>query len=306
MMPSLKAWVEQLSAAPLAGIDVGTSAMKVAEVERSNGRVVLRSCAVGKREGVSDAELLRRLCGEAGIRTRQAALGLSSPEVVVKPFRYPRIPKAELSNAIRLEGESAILNGHSMDEVALDWHLLSATSAGSLRGILAVVPKTALTAPLRTARAAGLQPVVVDVEGLALWSAYWALVGRDVDPKTTLLISVGAAKTNLVVAKGQDDLILLRDFQLAAGDGKDWLTEVKDSLDYARSGAGLRGIDEVVLTGGGSDDGQVSWLRSALAAPATRWNPFQHLTREGQASQLEESAGPLFGVAIGLALRRPT
>lgn len=307
MKAFLREWVEQMAAAPLAGIDAGSSAVKVAEVERAGGRVVLRSCALGKRDGAGAAELLKRTCAEAGIRTREAALGLSSPEIVVKAFQFPRLSKAELPNAVRLEGESLILNGHTMDEMAMDWHLLPSASAGSLRGILAVVPKTVMEVPLQAARSAGLQPAVVDVEGLALWSAYWALTGRNAGvPKTTLLINVGVSKTNLVVARGRDDLILARDFQPAAGSEKDWLTEVRDSLDYARSGAGLRELEQIVLTGGGSDDRQASRLQSALGVPATRWNPFQHLAREGQARELDESAGLLFGIAVGLALRRPT
>ena len=311
MNRAFKDWMEKLTSLQVVGVDLGSAAVKVAQGKAENGRVSLTHCAVGKVEaGQESTLLLKRLLAESGIETTQVALGLASPEVVVKSFQCPPMPKKEMSGAVRLEAESAILNGHSLQEMAIDWHLLPSSSKESMRGVLAVVPKTTLADPVKAAKAAGLKAAVVDVEGLALWNAYWTLLGRkDSQPKTVLLMNVGATKTNLVIARGANDLVLVRNFQMgAAGPVSDrqqqWLEEVRDSLGYARSNAGLRGVDAAVLTGGGSDPKTVSLLKSALAVPVTLWNPFQQAAREGQAAQVEEGVGPLFAVAIGLALRK--
>ena len=293
------------------GVDLGSAAVKVVQAKTANGQVSLTHCAVGKVEAdQGGAALLKRLLAESGITTTQAVFGLASPEVVVKPFQCPPMPRKEMTSAVRLEAESAILNGHSLREMAIDWHLLPSVSKESLRGVLAVVPKAVLADPVKTGKAAGLEPVVVDVEGLALWNAYWTLVGsRDSQPKTVLLMNVGAEKTNLVIAKGANDLVLVRNFRVntkvpAPDQQQEWLEEVRASLGYARSNAGLRGMDAAVLTGGGSDPTMVSLLKSMLAVPITLWNPFQQVVREDQAAQVEEAVGPLFAVAIGLALRK--
>ncbi len=292
------------------GVDLGSAAVKVVQAARIDGRLILRSCAVGKIEAEADVvSVLKRLLTEAGITATQAALGLSSSEVVVKPFQCPPMPKKEIIAAIRLEAESAILSCHSMQDMAIDWQMLPSVSKESLRGVLAVVPKTVLANPMQIAKSAGLKPVVIDVEGLALWNAYWALTGnRDSQLKTLLLINVGAGKTNLVIARGADELVLVRNFQMSAevpasNRHQEWLDEVSDSLGYASS-AGLQGVDAAVLTGGGANENLVASLKATLSVPVTLWNPFQQLLRKGQAAQIEEAAGPLFSVAIGLALRR--
>ena len=305
-----KELIDRLMTVKTVGVDLGSEALKIVEVEKKEGQVRIRRCAVGKVENGNAAELLKKLFSETEIEAHQAALGLSSPEVVVKPFKCPPMPRKELASAIRIEAESAILNGHSLEEMAVDWQLLPSASKESLRGVLAVVPKTALAAPLQTARAAGLKPVVMDVEGLALWNAYWILIGsREPARKTALLINVGKGKTNLVIAKGPDELILVRDFGLGskaieAGQKKEWMEEVQDSLGYARSNGGLREVEAAYVTGGGAGSAVVSLLKPLVAVPVVLWNPFQQVKRGDQSAKVEESLGPLFTVAIGLALRR--
>ena len=303
--------VERLYTLPVAGVDAGSSAIKVVEAARGgDGRVILRRCVTIPAEAAAEPKQLRGLLRAAGIRTTQIVLGISSPEVVVRMFQCPPMPKKELGGAVRIEAESAVLNGHSLDDMALDWQVFPSHSKEALRGVLAVVPKAALAAPVQAARAAGFKPVVMDVEGLALWNAYWALIGcRDAQPSTTVLINVGTEKTNLVIAKGPNELLLARDFKigskaLAAGQQKEWLAEVTDSLGYARSKAGLRAVDSAHLTGGGAGPELIAMLQPILPVPVALWNPFEQTEREGQALKVQEALGPLFTVAIGLALRR--
>ena len=308
----LKQFVDRFVISPLIGVDVGSAAVKVVEVAWLNGRLILRHCAVAPVNRDDHlVGVLKRLVAEAGVTTTQAALGLASPDLIVKPFQFPPMPKKELAHAIRLEAEQAILNGHTPDEMAVDWHILSANPKETTRGLLAVVPKTVLRTRLRTVKAAGLRPTVVDVEGLALWNAYWALVGRQESaPKTVLLINLGTQTTNVVIAKGPDHMILVRDLQLGAqaltaGQEKDWIAEVRDSLGYARSKGGLRALDHVYVTGGGSGPNVIPLLQAIVTAPLTFWNPLHQLMYETHGPLVEDSAGPLLAIAIGLALRQP-
>jgi Tfp pilus assembly PilM family ATPase len=129
-------------------------------------------------------------------------------------------------------------------------------------------------------------------------------------PKTVLLMNIGTRSTNLVIAKGPDELILIRDLPLGAkaltdGEEKEWITEVRDSLGYARSHGGLRELEAVFLTGGGSGQDLKMLLATAAGVPVDFWNPLEDVELE-PGLKVDEGVGPLLAVAIGLAMRQPT
>ena len=307
----MRTLIDRLITTPLVGVDIGSSILKVVEIAEEDGKIILHRCGVAPVEGENVSAILKQLVAEMGITTTHAALGVASPEVIVKPFEYPRMPRKELLKAIQLEAEQEMLSSRAETDTAIDWHTLSSDSRESHRGLLAVVPKNLLSSHLEIAKESGLHPVIVDVEGLALWNAYWALLGRkEIDPKTILLMNIGAKTTNLVIAKGPDALILIRDLPFGAkalreGQEKEWVNEVRDSLGYAHSHRGLRTLDNVYMTGGGSGRDLKLLLATAAGVPVEFWNPLNNLARTPGLS-VEDSVGPLLAVAIGLALRKPT
>ena len=307
----LKKLVNRFTNVSVIGLDLGSSCVKVVEVEASDGRIILRRCVVVPAGDGDAASVLTQLVRDADMPAASVAVGIASPEVIVKPVQFPPMPKKELASAIQLEAEQAILNGHVLSEMAVDWHALGSDGNGTLRGLLAVVPHAVIAKRLQAVRAAGLRPAVADVEGLALWNAYWALAGASEPASATvLLMNVGARTTNVVIAKGSDELLLVRDLQLGAraieeGRQAEWVTEVRDSLGYARSQAGLRQLDAAYVTGGGSGPQLLPLLKAAVPVPVTFWNPLRQLVRDADSPSVEESVGPLLAVAIGLALRQP-
>ncbi len=304
----LKRLVDRLGTTHIAGIDLGSAKLKIVELTRAEGHISLRRCVIV--DTISDGPLLAQVLTEAGVSTRNVAIGIASPELIVKPLQFPHMPKKELASAIRLEAEQAILNGHTVAEMATDWHALPSHAHEDVRGLLAVTPKSLIAERTKLFAAAGLRPVVIDVEGLALWNAYWTLVGaQEAADRTVLLMNVGAQTTNLVVVKGQQELLLMRDLRfgavaLGAGQGSDWSAEIYDSLAYARASGGLRTLDAVYVTGGGSGPNLISLLRSAVAAPVTFWNPLQQLKHDPLCPPVDPSVGPMLAIAIGLALRQ--
>jgi type IV pilus assembly protein PilM len=301
--------VDRLTTSPLVGVDVGSAAVKVVELSRVGGRLMLRCCGIERLENRNPSTVLKRALSDAKVSTAEAAVAIGSPQLIVKPFAFPAMPKKELRNAIQLEAEQAILNGHAIKDMAVDWHTLGAPSKSGVRGVVSVVPKSLLAERLKPVKDAGLRPIVVDVEGLALWNAYWMLIGsQEAQPKTVLLMNIGAKTTNVVVAKGPDELVLVRDLQLGGaaltdGQEQDWMAEVRDSLGYARSQGGLRVLDAVYVTGGGSSPNVISLVKSIVGAPLTFWNPLTDVARDLQSPSVDESVGPLLAVAMGLALR---
>ena len=306
----IKRFVERFTGASLVGVDVGSAFVKVVEIGFYKGEPVLRRAVVREAEGGEPVLSLKRAMEEGDFKTNQVALGLASPELVVRSFRFPRMPKKEMAGALRIEAEQTILNGHPMSGMAVDWHELGPASGDSVRGLLAVAPKKLFSAELETVKAAGLVPTVMDAKTLALWNAYWVLVGSKApQPETILLINLGARTTNLVIVKGPDELMLARDIELGAvspppATPELWISELRDSVRYARSKGGLRTLDGVCVTGGGT----ASWetkkrLESEFGAPVTEWNALDRIAWDSKQTRLEKSLGRLLAVAVGLAMR---
>ena len=293
------------------GLDIGPTAVKMAEVAQSDEGLMLCRATVADIDRENLSELLKRVVFENGFKTRQVALGISSPELVVQLFQFPRMPKNEMISAIELEAEHAILNGHALEKMAVDWHLLNgyANSGDFIRGLLAVVPKEALSGQIQLAKTAGLDPLIVDVKSLALWNAYWTLLGKQGPvSRTVLLIHLDVHTTHFVIVQGAETLLLARDIQLGTAslqkDKDTWFSELNDSLVYARSQGGLRRIEAVCVTGACTNEilGRIS---SALGVPARLWNPLDHISyNKSNGTALAHSQGPLLAVAIGLALRK--
>ena len=102
---------------------------------------------------------------------------------------------------------------------------------------------------------------------------------------------------------------LIRDLQLGGralseGREKEWATELRDSLGYARSQGGLRQLDHLYVTGGEGRLLLKSLIESAVTAPVTFWNPLNDIPCAPGLS-VENGVGPLLPIAIGLALRQP-
>ena len=313
-MTLIRRALQEMNRTTHVGVDLGSAFLKGVEISRLNGRAALHRCEVVDLAGVDAVQALKGLGKRAGWNGARVAVGIASPEVVVKPFRFPRMPMKELRAAVSLEAEQAILNGHTMAEMTLDWHLLETKSKEFMQGLCAVIPKNVLSSRMQKVKAAGIRPVVVDVEALAVWNAWWTLAGEKIrqgagsDPRkgdAELVINVGARTTNLVIARGGNELILMRDFQmgaqaLAQGLEKEWVTEVRDSIRYARSKSSDWELDSVQVTGGGSGRVDLAALSEVAGVAAQVWNPLDHLKSEGKT---DVSIGPMLSVAIGLALR---
>ena len=307
----IRSITDSLSSTRVLGLDISSTTIKAAEVIASKEGLILNRASSQEIGNNNVSQLLKKFVSESGFKTKQVALGVSSPQVVVQSFQFPRMPENEMARAIALEAEHTILNGHELTHVAVDWHLLNDTSENFSRGILAVIPKEILSSQIQTVKTAGLVPCIMDVKGLALWNGYWALSGsKDSSSKTVLLINAEERSTNFVIVRSPDELVLARDIEIGAASFKDnkdhWLSELHDSLVYARSKGGLRSLDVVVATGLVSKETLMS-LESALELPVRLWNPLEQITCNKAGGMIPEfSQGPLFSVAIGLALRKLT
>ncbi|MGH2652512.1 MAG: type IV pilus biogenesis protein PilM, partial [Actinomycetota bacterium] len=162
------------------GLDVGSSAIKAVQLSRNNGSFRLEALGIAPvppdvivegaiREPAAVAQAIHEAVGKAGVHTKDAAIALSGRELIIKKLQIPKVPPKELPDAVQLEAEHHI--PFSIDEVFLDYHVVG-TPDELMDLILVAVKKSKVTEYVSVVEAAGLNAVVVDVDGFALGNQF--------------------------------------------------------------------------------------------------------------------------------------
>jgi len=210
----------------LLGLDISSSSVKLVELSRDKaGNLVLDRCAIEplERGWITDgnvekfdevADAVRRLVKKSGTRTKNVAMALPASAVITKKIILPGgLSEQELE--IQVEAEANQYIPFSLDEVSLDFCVLgpSASSIGDVEVLIAATRKEKVNDRQGLAEAAGLKPVVIDVESYASRLATARLIeGLPNQGLDTLvaLFEVGALTTSMQVIKN-DEVLYERD-----------------------------------------------------------------------------------------------
>lgn len=213
-------------AAPLLGVDISSSSIKLVELgQAGDGRLTLEHCAMEplERGWISDgniekfdevAEAMRRLVKKSGSRTRNVALALPPSAVITKRIALPG-GMSEQELEVQVESEASQYIPFSLDEVSLDFCVIgpAKNSPGDDEVLIAASRKEKVQDRQGLAEAAGLKPVIVDIEShaarLAAARLIQALPGGSQDA-VIALFEVGALTTSLQVIRN-DDVLYERD-----------------------------------------------------------------------------------------------
>jgi len=210
----------------LIGIDVSSSSVKLVELLQSRrGGLVLAHCGMEplERGWISEgqvekfdevAEALRRLLRRCGSRTRQAVLALPGAAVITRKIVLP----AGLSDdemELQVESGASQYIPFPLAEVSLDFCVIgpAAGLTGYVDVLLAASRKEKVSDRQALAEAAGLTPVVMDVESHALRRAASRVIdalpnqGRDL---LIALFEIGSNSTSLQVMRN-DEMVYERD-----------------------------------------------------------------------------------------------
>ncbi|MHB1121541.1 MAG: pilus assembly protein PilM [Ramlibacter sp.] len=208
--------------APLLGMDISSSSVKLVELGRDKGgELVLERCAIEplERGWVVDgnvekfeevAEAMRRVVKKSGTRTRNVAMALPPSAVITKKIILPAgLSEQDLEAQVEAEANQYI--PFSLDEVSLDFCVLgpSTTSAGDVEVLIAASRREKVQDRQGLAEAAGLKPMIVDVESyasrLAAGRLIQALPNGGVDTMVALF-EVGAFTTSMQVIRNEEVL----------------------------------------------------------------------------------------------------
>lgn len=212
--------------APLLGLDISSSSVKLVELGRDKaGKLVLERCAIEplERGWITDgnvekfeevAEAMRRVIKKSGTRTRNVAMALPPSAVITKKIILPG-GLSERDLEVQVEAEANQYIPFSLDEVSLDFCVIgpSSTSAGDVEVLIAASRKEKVQDRQGLAEAAGLKPIIVDVDSYASRVAagrlIQALPNQGIDTMVALF-EVGAFTTSMQVIRN-DEVLYDRD-----------------------------------------------------------------------------------------------
>lgn len=208
--------------APLLGIDISSSSIKLVELDHDPaGRLVLTRCAIEPLESgwITDgniekfdevAQAMRRLVKKSGTRTKNVALALPPSAVITKKIALPG-GLSDQEMEFQVESEANQYIPFSLDEVSLDFSVIgsSASALGDVEVLIAASRKEKVQDRQGLAEAAGLTPVVLDIESFASRLALARLIAQlphHGAGEIVALFEIGAMTTSMQVLRDADVL----------------------------------------------------------------------------------------------------
>ncbi|MGE0632389.1 MAG: type IV pilus assembly protein PilM [Pseudobdellovibrionaceae bacterium] len=227
----------------LVAIDIGTSSIKLAEVEVSkNGCKLLafgitptppNSVAGGDIPSPeSAASAIKQVLNETRIKKKNVVTGLSGTSVIVKKITVPKMEKQLIAEQVRWEAEQYI--PFDINEISLAHHVLRSSSGGadSMDVLLIAAQNQIVSQYMEAITLAGLQCHVLDVSGFALANCFEMNYGV-IPGQCVGLLNIGAGTTNFVVVNG-GEVIFTRDIPVGGGT---FTTEIQKEMGVTASEA---------------------------------------------------------------------
>lgn len=190
------------------GLDIGTSGIKLVEVERHKNVKVTRFAVIplpvdALQDGaVIDhtlvGEKIKELLKWAKIRSRRAVVAINGQRVIVRHIKMPCLSKEELANTIRWEAERYI--PFAIEEVNLDYKVIDEDrQANEMDIMLVCAHHDLIQSHLRALDIAGVWPVAMEIQPFALMRG----LGADkAEPEGSVaLLDIGAGTSDLTIVR---------------------------------------------------------------------------------------------------------
>lgn len=169
---------------PLVGLDISTSGVKLVELvevgkhelrlERFASEPLPRGAVVdGNIENIEQvSEAVRRVWKKSGTRAKLVALGMPPASVITKKIILPG-GMTEEQLEVQVETEASQYIPFALDEVSLDFDVIgpAQNSPEDVEVLLAATRKEKVEDRVAVVEAAGLTPVVMDIESYAARAA---------------------------------------------------------------------------------------------------------------------------------------
>lgn len=287
------------------------------------------------------ALVVKKLWKETGAKTKNVNIALPESQVFTRVIDVPELSERELSSAIKWEAEQYI--PMPLDQVTVDFTILRQareTGRNKMEVLLVASPKTLVEKYVTILEYADLTPVAVETEIIA---ASRALIRTTGSVKTVMIMSLGAQTTDIAIlrngifsftrsissggealsrAVAQSfgfEISQAEEFKKTYGIEKDKLegkllsavapimdtiiAEMKRAIAYYQERYKDEQIGVAIISGGTAKvPGMVVYMAEKLGLEVQLANPWIGMVRDHRFGVLD-SEGPVFSVAVGLALR---
>ena len=340
---------------PYLSVDIGSNSIKVVEVRGSTGQLRLIHAATLPTpagaiqnnmvyETTAVAEAMRALVDSCGMHAHKTITAVPGPAVIIKRVTLPAQSAQELENTILFEAGNFI--PEDLENVNLDYQITDYLDDGKRMEVLLVAAKKDIVASYtETVRAAGLMPVIIDVDYFALENMFETNYEAAPD-RAIALVNIGARYSSINILKGGRSTFtgdvpvggrditeaLMRDLNIGAEDAETLkagqvsdqvmadqaalviesgasalIEEIHHALSFFWTAATDETIDKVYLSGGVARmPGLAQQLSQRVQAPVEIADPFAQVTLDQTIDTPKlHEQSPEFAVAMGLATRRP-
>ncbi len=200
------------------GVDIGSRAVKLLQFDAARTRVheSARLDLPPEQSGKADrrdqrvAEIIRRGREGRNFRGREAVLCLGAGNLFAQNIRVAQAEGDELKKIVHFEAAGRLPFG--AEEAELRYIETDDVRQGDTvrrEVVLLACHRPSLERLLNVTERAGLRPVAVDVEPLAVLRCYGRQFRRDADRQRRLIfVGVGASNTVAVVARGTDTMFI--------------------------------------------------------------------------------------------------
>lgn len=245
----------------LVGLDIGSSAIKVVQLKESKGRYFLQKFGVKplEPEVIVDGTVMdegrvvsaiQELFEEANVKNKHVAVSISGHAVIVKKISLPPMPDEELEGQVKLAAEQYI--PFDINEVNIDFHVLplgtSEAQQEDMSVILVAAKKDKINELTELVKAAGLVPMVMDVDAFAVENMH-AINYPMAKEETTALVNLGASVMNVNIVRTGSSLFT-RDIPLG---GNRYTEAIQREI-----GLSFEEAEEIKKKDRGDDSGRVS------------------------------------------------
>lgn len=209
---------------PLIGVDISSSSVKMVELAEAGKdlyRVERYAIESLPKDAVVDGnivnlevvgETLKRAWKRMGTRIKNVALALPSAAVITKKIIVQAgLREQELELQVETEANQYI--PFALDEVNLDFQIVGPAPTGpeEVEVLIAASRKEKVDDRVAAAEAAGLKPMVMDIESYATQAAY-DLIARQLPgggkDQTVAIVDIGAAMTHINVLHNNQSVYL--------------------------------------------------------------------------------------------------
>jgi type IV pilus assembly protein PilM len=241
----------------VAGLDVGSSSIKMVELEGKGDNLSLVN--LGFENLPSDtiidgqimelntvSDVIRNLCVNHGVNADNVVTGVSGHSVIIKNIVLPRMSREELDESIDWHAEEHI--PYDLADVSLDYQVTAETSDAT-HVLIAACKRERIDNIRQAIQLSGRQPVVIDVDTFALQNCYEANYNPSESDVVTLL-NIGASTMNVNIVKGSRSLFS-RDIPVGGSQFTDVLQRSLglsyQQAEAVKRGAGAPNADEKAI-----------------------------------------------------------